>query len=50
MDQWAAPSREAVPARLNACGGPHRDRYEPGATEWRSLRTLIGTSEVWKPK
>lgn len=50
MDQWAAPSREEVPARLNACGGPHRDGYEPEATEWRSLRTLIGTSEVWKPK
>ncbi len=50
MDQWAVPTRDEVPARLTACGGPHREApYEPEATEWRSLPTLIGTRAAWRP-
>lgn len=50
MDQWAVPTREEVPARLTACGGPHREaQYGPEATEWRSLPTLIGTRAAWRP-
>ena len=49
-DEWAVATREEVPARLTTCGGPHSDApYGPDATEWRSLRTLVGTSAVWKP-
>lgn len=51
MDQWAAATGEEVRARLSACGGPHRDGpYEAEATEWRSLRSLVDTAAVWKPK
>ena len=50
MDRWAVPTREEVPARLTACGGPHREApYGPNATEWRSLPTLIGTRAAWRP-
>ena len=49
MDQWAAPSGEDVRAKLTACGGPQREAgYSPDTTEWRSLRTLLGTRAVWK--
>ena len=38
MDEWSVGSREEVPARLNHCGGPHRDpATPPPASEWRSL-------------